>query len=93
MKKALLKTAFTASVLFFTIAFLIPAYLLLDAVLPIGYDTQGRLRSIDRLFPGLLVVFACLMLANKIISFLFWSAHLSDERWSILEARRSRRKT
>ena len=39
----------------------------------------------------MLVIFACLMLANKIISFLFLSAHLTDERWSIFEDRRRRR--
>jgi hypothetical protein len=91
MKKTLLKTAFNASVFLFMIVLLIPATLLLEEVLPIGHDAQGRLRSIDRLFPGMLVVFACLMAANRIASFLFWSAHLSDERWSIFESKRSRR--
>jgi hypothetical protein len=91
MKRALLKTAFTVSVLVLTFAFLVPAQLLLEAILPIGYDAHGRLRSVDRLFPGILVIFACLMAANKITSFLFWSARLSDERWSIFATRRSRR--
>jgi len=91
MKKVLLKTASITSVIVFTIAFLIPATLLLDAVLPIGYDAHGRLRSIDRLFPGILVIFACLMAANRITSFHFVSAHLSDDRWTIFATRRSRR--
>jgi hypothetical protein len=91
MKKTLLKIAFNVSVIVLTIVFLIPASLLFDAVLPIGYDAQGRLRSVDRLFPGILVIFACLMAANRIASFLFLSTRLTDERWSILENRRRRR--
>ena len=47
MKKALLKTAFVASVTVLTIAFLIPAQLLLDAVLPIGHDRTWSF-AIDR---------------------------------------------
>src|SRR3954447_7574362 len=91
MKKALLKTAFVAFAIVLMVAFLIPASLLLDAVLPIGYDAHGRLRSVDRLFPGILVIFACLMAANRITSFVFLSARLTDERWSIFEDRRRRR--
>jgi hypothetical protein len=93
MKKALLKACFTVCVLVLTIAFMLPASFLLDAVLPTGHDEHGRLRHIDGLFPGIVAIFACLTLANRITSFLFWSAHLSDQRWSILETRRSRRGT
>jgi hypothetical protein len=91
MKKAFLKTAFVAIVLVLMIVLLIPASLLLDSVLSIGHDAHGRLRSIDRLLPGILVIFACLMAANRIASFLFLSARLTDERWSIFEDRRRRR--
>ena len=91
MKKALLKHSSLRVLSFSMIAFLILASLLLDAVLPIWHDAHGRLRWIDRLFPGILVVSACLMAANRITSFLFWSARLSDERWSIFEDRRRRR--
>ena len=71
MKKALLKTAFAAIVIVLMIVLLIPgAAIPLDEVLPIGHDAQGRLRSVDRLFPGMLVIFACLIAANRIASFL-----------------------
>ena len=91
MKKALLKTAFIASVFVLTLVLLFPANLLLDAVLAGSLDPKGRLRRIDTLLPGIVLIFACLAAANRITSSIFWSAHLSGERWSIFEDRRRRR--
>ncbi len=91
MNKALLKAAFIVTVIVFTIAFLAPATLVFDAVLAGSHDAEGRLRRIDTLFPGILLIVACLMAANRITSLIFWSAHLSDKRWSIFEDRRRRR--
>jgi hypothetical protein len=91
MKKTLLKTTFIISVFALTLVFLFPANLLLDAVLPARLDEHGHLRTMDALFPGFVVMSVSLIIANRIISFLFLSAHLSEERWSIFESRRSRR--
>jgi hypothetical protein len=84
MKKALLKTAFITSVIVLTIVLLTPTYLLLDVVFPTWHGSLG-------LFPGIVVITACLMAANRVVSLLFLSTRLSDERWSIFETRRSRR--
>jgi hypothetical protein len=83
MKKVLLKTAFIMSVIVLMIVLLTPAYLLLDVVLPTWHGSHG-------LFPGIVVVAACQMAANRVVSLLFLSTRLSDKRWSIFETRRSR---
>ena len=77
MKRLLLKTAFVVAVLFLTLAFLIPAQLLLETILPRG----------DRLLAGILVVFACLYAANRGVSYLFRRTGLSNGRWSLLARR------
>jgi hypothetical protein len=84
MKRALLKTAFNIIVIVLMIALLSLAYLLLDAAFPTGHGSLG-------LFPGIVVVAACLVVANRITSLLFWFVHGSDEHLSIFETRRSRR--
>jgi hypothetical protein len=84
MKTLLLKTAFVIVVLLLTIVFLVPAALVRDAMLPLGRGPDGLHRNVDMLLPGVLAIFFCLYLANRITSFLFWRARLSAERWSIL---------
>jgi hypothetical protein len=85
MKTALLKTAFVVVVVILTIVFLIPVSILRDAMLPLGRGPDGLQRNVDTLLPGVLAVFFCVYLANRIASFLFWRTHLSDERWSIIK--------
>jgi hypothetical protein len=80
MKQILLKTAFVITVTFLTLVLLVPAYLLLEAILPTG-------RGGDRLLPGILTIFACLYTADRIASFLFGRTGLSDRRWSVLARR------
>jgi hypothetical protein len=80
MKKLWLRTAFVIAVTFVTLVLLIPAYLLLDVLLP--SDRGG-----DRLLPGIVVMFACLYAADRIASALFGRTGLSDKRWSVLSRR------
>ena len=84
MSRALLKTAFVMIVLVLMIIFLVPAQLALELILP--HERGG-----DRMLPGILVLFACMWVANRITSLLFWKTQLSDERWSIFDDRRRRR--
>ncbi len=84
MANALLKTAFVLIVLLLMIVILVPAQLALEITLP--HERGG-----DRLLPGLIVVFCSLCIANRITSLVFWRTHLSDERLSIWDRRRSRR--
>jgi presenilin-like A22 family membrane protease len=87
MKRFLLKTAFVVAVLFLTLVFVVPAQLLLELILPSVEWREGHYHGGDRLLPGLLVVFACLYSANRIVSFLFRRTGLSDKRWSLLARR------
>jgi hypothetical protein len=80
MKKLLLKTDFVIAVAFLTVLLLVPAYLLLEALLP--SDRAG-----DRLLAGTVVFVACLFVADRIASFLFGRTKLSDKRWSVLAPR------
>jgi hypothetical protein len=79
---ALLKTAFVMIVLFLMIVILVPAQLALDLILPLE-------RGGNRLLPGIIVLIFCMSVANRITSLLFWKTHLSGERWSIFDHRRS----
>ncbi len=85
MKKALLKTAFVFTVILLTIVFLMPAQSLLEYVL-----LDGRV-NVDRLLPGIIVLFFCIWAADRITGLLFCKTHLMDQRWSVLKSRRSRR--
>jgi hypothetical protein len=80
MRRLLLKTAFVVAVLLLWLVFLVPAIMVLETLLP--SDRGG-----DRLLPGGLLVFACIYAANRIVSFLFRSMRLSDERWSLFARR------
>ncbi len=84
MAKALLKTVFVLIVLVLMIVIVVPAQLALDLILPLE-------RGGDRLLPGIIVLFSCMWVANRITSLLFWKTRLSDERWSIMNSRRSPR--
>jgi hypothetical protein len=83
MRRALRKTAFHLAVLLLTVAFLIPAMVVLDRVTPVD--------SGDRLFPGLITIFLCVILADRLVSFLFRAGGLTEERWSVLDHGRRRR--
>jgi hypothetical protein len=89
MKKLLLKTSFHLAVGFLTLVFLVPAYVLLETVLPSGPEPGRPHGSGDRLLPGLLLIFACLYAADRIVSRLFRLAGLADRRWSVLARRTS----
>ena len=92
MKNALLKTAFAITVILLMLLVLIPAQAVLEFVLPAdGRRADGTYRAVDRLLPGIVVVFFCLWAADRITGLLFWKTHLCDERWSLLTSRRSRR--
>ena len=67
MKKALLKPAFVLIVIVLTIAFLIPAQLVLEFLWPTGHG--------DRLLAGIVVTFSCLWAANRITSLLLWNTN------------------
>jgi hypothetical protein len=84
MKTALLKTAFVIVVLLLTIVFLVPTKLLVDAMIPTGRNGVGPHRNVDMLLPGVIEIFFCMYVANRITSYLFLRARLSDERWSFL---------
>jgi hypothetical protein len=85
MKNALLKTAFVFTVILLTIVFLMPAQSLLEYVL-----LDGRV-NVDRLLPGIIVLFFCIWAADRITGLLFCKTHLMDQRWSVLKSRHARR--
>jgi hypothetical protein len=92
MRRALLKTVFLAAVALLTIALLIPASLLLDAIFPTTMQgPDGQLHGGDRLLPGIVVIVLSIALANRMVSSLFWAGRLSDERWSVFDHRPRRR--
>jgi hypothetical protein len=92
MKNSLLKTAFAFIVILLMIVLLIPASFVRESIFPSGRGPDGLYRGGDGLLPGIVIVFCCLWVANRITGTLFWKAHLSDERWSLLTSRRSRRR-
>jgi hypothetical protein len=91
MKNALVKTAFVFSVILLTIVFLMPAQSVLEYVLLDQRNADGTLRSVDRLLPGIIVLFFCIWAADRITGLLFSKTHLLDQRWSLMPSRRSRR--
>ncbi len=90
MRRAILKTAFFLSVLVLTLVFLIPGFLLMDWLVPMRPGPTGH-HGGDRLFPGVIVAGLCVVLADRIASFLFRAGRLSEGRWSIFDDRRRRR--
>jgi hypothetical protein len=90
VKRALLKVIFVITVIFFMLIALIPATAALDLILPSVRGADGLHHSADRLFPGGIVIFMCLWIADRFASRFFRAARLSDERWSIFKTRRSR---
>ena len=81
MHKALIKAGFWIATLALSLIFLVPAYFLLETVLPRG----------DRLFVVIVVLCLCLTVAGRITLTLFRVLRITDERLSIFGERRQRR--
>jgi hypothetical protein len=91
LKAIFLKTAFVLLVFGLTLILIFPANLALEALTPAVMDARGHGRYVDRLFPGMVVLVACLAVSSRITSLAFWHSGLSSERWSIFQGRNSRR--
>jgi hypothetical protein len=89
MKRAFLRTAFVISVLFLWMVLSIPSMAALDAAFPVVRGPDGLYRGGDRMWVNMVPLFACGWVANRLISCLFWYAGLSEDRWSVFQARRS----
>jgi hypothetical protein len=87
MKRKLRKAAFYISVALVTLVFLIPVTLVREVLFPFGRGPRGYSGGGDGLPMGIIVVFVCLAMANRFVSFLFQAGGLSEERWSVLSHR------
>ncbi len=87
MKRKLRKAAFYISVALVTLVFLIPVTLVREALFPFGRSPRGYAGGGDGLPMGIIVVFVCLAMANRFVSFLFQAGGLSEERWSVFSHR------
>jgi hypothetical protein len=89
MKRALWKLVFHVTILFVFVVLLVPMNVALDFLFTTrAPDIHGHYRSADRLFPGIIAIFICLWIADRIVSNAFRMAGISDERWSIFSSRR-----
>jgi hypothetical protein len=77
MRRILLKTSYVAGVLLLLTVLLVPAQLLLEWALP-DHRPGG-----DRLLPGILVIVACVAVADRTISFVFGRLGLAAYRVSV----------
>lgn len=91
MRRAILKTAFSLSVLVLTLVFLVPGYLAMDWLIPMRPGPTGHYGG-DRMFPGVLVMGLCVILADRITAALFLAGGLSDGRWSVFDHGHHRRR-
>jgi hypothetical protein len=92
MKRALWKLVFHVMILFVIVVLLIPMNVALDFLFTAhAPDIHGHYRSADRLFPGIIALFICLGIADRIVSIVFRLTGISEERWSIFPSRRRSR--
>jgi hypothetical protein len=89
MRRAILKTVFVITVLFFLVIFLSLSPLLTDTLFPVAPGPDGLYHSMGGgpLLVGI-VAFGCIWIADRGTSHLFRLTRLTDERWSIFKSRR-----
>ena len=93
MKRALLKAAFHLAVFALTLVLLIPTSVVLNEIVWVRLGSRGDYHGGIGLLPAIVVLVLLVHLSNRVVSFLFRTSGLSDERWSVFDHRPRRRST
>lgn len=84
MTPLLKRTLFNITFLFVTLLFSIPILVLKEYALTVVPGPDGIYRGGDGLLPGLLAAFLAMILADRLVSTVFWKLGFTEDRWSAI---------